>query len=171
MSDQPIRRQIIVASAFIHRDGKLLVAKRAETERFLPGIFEIPGGKVEFGETMEEGVAREIREEMGIEVAVGEPFHVFTYANESRHAVEVDYFCSMIDPSQPIILDPKNHSEYRWIGPDEIDDIFTLNERQRLMLQQTLNHSQLPANDPVREAVAKGFALLAQQEMAASTVK
>lgn len=59
-------RQAITACAFTVRNGRLLIARRAATKSFLPGVYELPGGHVEFGETMEEGLTRELQEELHI---------------------------------------------------------------------------------------------------------
>ncbi|MCF6387113.1 (deoxy)nucleoside triphosphate pyrophosphohydrolase [Mycobacterium sp. MBM] len=62
--------QIVVAGALISQ-GALLVAQRTRPPE-LAGLWELPGGKVAAGETDTEGLARELREELGIEVVVGE---------------------------------------------------------------------------------------------------
>jgi 8-oxo-dGTP diphosphatase len=126
------RIQEIVATAFIHRDGKLFIARRAVTKRYLPGVYELPGGHIEFGETMEKGLAREIMEEFHINVIIGEPFNVFTYTdgNETRQVIEVNYFATLADPYQHIDLNPEDHSEFRWIGQADVKEYFTGNERE-----------------------------------------
>ena len=63
---EPIR----VVAAVIVRDGKVLACRRAP-HKSLAGLWEFPGGKVEPGETDEVALAREIREELGIEISVG----------------------------------------------------------------------------------------------------
>src|SRR3989442_151650 len=60
-----------VAIALVWRDGRLLIARRPEGTH-LAGLWEFPGGKTEPGETPAECIAREMREEMGIEVEVGD---------------------------------------------------------------------------------------------------
>src|SRR5436190_15164399 len=64
-------KTIDVAAGLIFRDGKLLVAQRF-TQAHLGGLWEFPGGKREAEETFEACLVRELREELGIEVAVGE---------------------------------------------------------------------------------------------------
>ncbi len=58
-------QQVITACAAIHHsfDGvvKIFVPKRAETKKFLPGVYELPGGHIDFGENIVEGLKREIR--------------------------------------------------------------------------------------------------------------
>jgi 8-oxo-dGTP diphosphatase len=63
---EPIR----VVAAVIERDGKILACRRAP-HKSLAGLWEFPGGKVEPGETDEVALAREIHEELGIEITVG----------------------------------------------------------------------------------------------------
>ncbi|MEI8344102.1 MAG: NUDIX hydrolase [Candidatus Moraniibacteriota bacterium] len=134
--------QKIVASAFIHNDGKLLIARRAITEDFLPGVYELPGGQIEFGETMEQGLAREIKEELHIDVRIGEPFYVFTTIDsEIQHTIEVDYFATLINPDQNIELNPDDHSEFHWVDRADFLNFFIDNETGR-------------------EAAKKGFAIL-----------
>ena len=62
--------QIVVAGALIS-DGRLLVAQRARPPE-LAGLWELPGGKVAPGESDAEALARELREELGVDVAIGE---------------------------------------------------------------------------------------------------
>ena len=121
--------QKIVVSAFIHKDGKLLIARRADKESFLPGVYELPGGNIEFGETTEEGLAREIKEELHIDVKIGEPFYVFTTIDsETQHTIEIDYFATLIDHNQDIQLNPEDHSEFRWVSQDDFLNFFKDNK-------------------------------------------
>lgn len=134
------RYQSITACVFLHKEGKLLIAKRSDKSKFLPGKYELIGGYIEFGETMDEGLKREVREELGVDVEIKNPFYVFTYISEggNKHLVEICYFATMKNPSQPIRLDLKEHSEYRWINKDEVDKYF-------------------PPDDPERLAAKRGF--------------
>ena len=118
---QPQKYQAITACAFIYKDGKVFVAKRAENKNFLPGKFELVGGHTEFGETLQDSLVREIREEIGIEIIVGDPFYAFTYVsnNDTKHSVEIVFFATISDPEQKITLNPQDHSEYRWLTEDD----------------------------------------------------
>ncbi|MEI9864057.1 MAG: NUDIX domain-containing protein [Limisphaerales bacterium] len=64
---------IEVSAALIFRDGKLLIAQR-HANSHLGGLWEFPGGKRESGETFEQCLVREIREELDVEISVGELF-------------------------------------------------------------------------------------------------
>jgi 8-oxo-dGTP pyrophosphatase MutT (NUDIX family) len=78
--------QVITACAFIHRevDGvrQVFLPKRAATKKFLPGVFELPGGHIDYGEDIVDGLKREIREELGIAISVGDPFATFRPWND-----------------------------------------------------------------------------------------
>lgn len=64
-------KAIDVSAGLVFRDGKLLITQR-HADAHLGGLWEFPGGKREAGETFESCLVRELREELGIEVDVGE---------------------------------------------------------------------------------------------------
>ncbi len=144
-------KQVITACAFIHRrfDGidKVFLPKRADTKKFLPGVYELPGGHIDYGEDIAAGLIREIKEEFTMEVALGDPFAAFTYTNaiKGSHSVEVVYFASFVDPIENITTNPEDHSLYEWISESELDKVYTQNKR---------------GDDPEIQALRKGFALL-----------
>jgi 8-oxo-dGTP diphosphatase len=122
-------QQVISACAFIHQsfDGveKVFLPKRAATKKFLPGVFELPGGHIDFGEDIIVGLKREIMEELGMEISVGDPFAVFTYTNEVKgsHSIEAVYFARFLGSIENITLNSEDHSEYRWVAEAELDGI------------------------------------------------
>ena len=124
-----VDKQVIVACAFIHHnfDGveKIFMPKRAATKKFMPSVFELPGGHVDFGEDIVAGLKREIREEFGKIITVGDPFAAFTYHDSVKgsHSIEVVYFAQFDDIGN-IQLNPKDHSEYKWLSFDELPKIF-----------------------------------------------
>src|SRR5436189_5104451 len=73
-----------VAAGLVFRDGKLLITQR-HADAHLGGLWEFPGGKREPKETFEECLARELREELGIEVAVGELVESLTHQYPERN--------------------------------------------------------------------------------------
>ncbi len=127
-------QQVFTACALIHHnfDGveKVFLPKRATIKKFLPSVFELPGGHIEFGEDMVAGLKREIREELGVDVAIGDPFACFTYVNEVKrsHSVEVIYFAKFTSPIEDISLNPEDHSEYIWVAADELHRVYTTNK-------------------------------------------
>lgn len=119
-------QQVIVACALIHHnfDGveKVFLPKRADTKKFMPGVYELPGGHVDFGEDIVDGLKRELVEEFGKRIIVGDPFAAFTYKNEVKasHSVEVVYFARFEDGIEDIEVHPEDHSGYEWFGESEL---------------------------------------------------
>lgn len=75
----PIPYLIVGAAVAVDARGRVLIARR-RSEGLLGGLWEFPGGKIEPGETMAQCIARELREEMGIEIEVGERLTVVRHA-------------------------------------------------------------------------------------------
>lgn len=119
-------QQVITVCAMIVRDGpsgpEVFLPKRAATKKFLPGVYELPGGHVDFGEELEAALRREIREEFGVEVVIGEPFAAFTYVNEIKraHAVEIVYFARFADPNAILQLNPQEHETAGWFNHETL---------------------------------------------------
>ncbi|HKU18729.1 MAG TPA: NUDIX hydrolase [Candidatus Saccharimonadales bacterium] len=140
-------QQVFTACAFIHHNfggkPKVFLAKRAATKKFFPDVYELPGGHIDYGETMEGGLRREIHEELHKAVVIGDPFAAFTYLNpiKGSHSIEVIYFAQFAGAIDDIQLNPEDHSECGWFAEDEIE---------RLLGEHT---DELPF-------VKKGFALL-----------
>ncbi len=103
------------------------LAKRAETKKFLPDVFELPGGHVDFGEELDTALKREIKEELQESVSVGACFAAFTYVNDIKksHSAEIIYFASFDDSPEEIKLDPADHSDYAWVSLETLPGIYT----------------------------------------------
>lgn len=129
-------KQVITACALIHHNFngviKVFLPKRAGTKKFLPSVFELPGGHIDWGEDIVEGLKREIVEEHGMQIKVGDPFAAFTYSNEVKgsHSVEVVYFATFEDPIENIKLNPEDHSEFKWISQNEIESIGSISDEE-----------------------------------------
>lgn len=122
--------QVITACALICKDNKILIAKRAATKKFLPNIYEIPGGHIEFGESIEEGLVREVKEELNIDVLIGDPVYVFDYIVGNNHIVEIDYLAYLKDTNQEVILNEADHSEFYWLTEENIDKYIPPEDRE-----------------------------------------
>lgn len=122
---------MITACAFIHhRFGgvdKVFLPRRAPGKRFLPGVPELPGGHIDYGEDLVDGLKREIAEEFGMALEVGAPYAAFTYINQVKgsHSVEIIYLAQFADPIEQIRLNPEDHSEYGWYAERELTPLFT----------------------------------------------
>jgi 8-oxo-dGTP pyrophosphatase MutT (NUDIX family) len=74
-----MERLFFAQKAFIVRDGQLLLVRKSADDPDQPGLWEVPGGRMEFGENVEEHLCREVREEVGLEVRPGAPFHIWEW--------------------------------------------------------------------------------------------
>jgi A/G-specific adenine glycosylase len=105
-----------VTAAVIRKGDKILITQRP-AKGLLGGLWEFPGGKKEPGESLEDCLKREIREELSIEVKVGEGFiqvpHAYSHFRITLHC----YFCRWVKGR----LAPLGVKDYRWIHPEELD--------------------------------------------------
>jgi len=109
-------REIHVVGAAILRDGRCLAAQRGPAMR-LPGKWEFPGGKVEPGEDPLTALAREVHEELGLAIAVGEPLG--TGRDPAGDvAVRLDVYLAVVTGGELRLLE---HADARWVQAAELD--------------------------------------------------
>lgn len=111
----------IAGHALIKKGNQFLVARRSLTDDYMPGLWDIPGGTVEFEENILQCVAREVLEETGLVVKINNPIFVHDHINGLRHQFEVIYDCDYL--SGDIILNPEDHDEFRWTTLEEIKQL------------------------------------------------
>jgi ADP-ribose pyrophosphatase len=125
----------VAAGAVIMRGGKVLLVKRKNPPS--KGRWAIPGGKVFAGERLREAVKREIREEAGIEIDVGEVVHVFDVIERNKgghlsvHYVIIDFEARYRSGE---LRAGDDALEVRWVAPEEIDAL-DVNETSRGLLK------------------------------------
>jgi len=111
-----MRRKIRVVGAMIEKEGKYLITQRPPRAT-LPLLWEFPGGRVEPGETDEEALARELSEEMGIAVSVGERVIHVEHAYEHY---DIDFCVYRCQHTAGQIQHQRVH-DHRWVRPSELD--------------------------------------------------
>ena len=94
---------IEVSAGLVFRSGQLLITQR-HAAAHLGGLWEFPGGKRESGETFEQCLQRELCEELGVEVVVGELFEIITHAYPERTVLLKFYLCRL-PQGEPQALD------------------------------------------------------------------
>jgi 8-oxo-dGTP pyrophosphatase MutT (NUDIX family) len=70
--------------AFIVRNGKLLVVRRSPDDPNSAGFWEVPGGRIDSGETLDDHIKREVKEETGLEIEPESPFYVWQWTIKSQ---------------------------------------------------------------------------------------
>ena len=105
-----------VTAAILAKDGKILIARRPASSR-LANKWEFPGGKIEAGETPEACLARELKEELDIEVSIGAFLGESVY--HYRHgSIRLLAYQTYWDTGE---IDPKDHDEIKWVSVAELD--------------------------------------------------
>jgi A/G-specific adenine glycosylase len=104
-----------VTAAVVLRNGKVLLAKRP-SKGLLGGMWEFPGGKIEKDETFQECLRREIREELGTEIKVGEPFGVYQHAYTHFRITLQAFLCELADGEPK----PIEAAELAWVRPVDL---------------------------------------------------
>jgi 8-oxo-dGTP diphosphatase len=109
-------KKVRVVAAMIEREGGYLITQRRPISS-LPLLWEFPGGKVEEGETDQAALARELKEEMDIEVTVGEQV-VHVEHNYSEYDIDFRVFRCTITGGEIKHLRVHDH---RWVPPTQLD--------------------------------------------------
>jgi 8-oxo-dGTP diphosphatase len=112
---EPLR----VVAAVIIRDGCVLACRR-NPDRSAGGLWEFPGGKVEPGESPEDALGREIREELGVEIDVGELIHRATTPTDTAQVDLSSYEARLRDATPTRSTD---HDMLRWLRPNRLSEL------------------------------------------------
>jgi 8-oxo-dGTP diphosphatase len=113
------RLLLVAACALVDGDGRVLICQRPQGKQ-LAGLWEFPGGKVEAGETPEVALIRELKEELGIEVAKAclAPFVFASHAYDDFHLLMPLFLCRRWEG----FVQQIEHAALAWVRPDRMGD-------------------------------------------------
>jgi 8-oxo-dGTP diphosphatase len=123
---------IKVLAAIMKKDGRFLIAQRKKGDRF-EGLWEFPGGKLEAGETPQHCLARELREEFGVQAEVGRFLGSICYSSTFLAIELLAYEVLQVTGAFRLY----DHQEIRWVQADELDS-YALTEPDRALLEKIL---------------------------------
>ena len=105
---------LVVAAALLDSDGRVLIAQRPPGKA-MAGLWEFPGGKIETGETPEDALVRELREELGLAVKPPclAPFTFASHTYEAFHLLMPLYVCRRWEGTPQA----REHAALKWIAP------------------------------------------------------
>lgn len=110
-------KTINVVAAIIKQDDKIFATQRGYGE--FKGGWEFPGGKIEAGETPEEALIREIKEELNVEIAVGEHIGTVEYDYPTFH-LSMQCFMAEIKAGELVL---NEHESAKWLTKDTLDSV------------------------------------------------
>ncbi|MBY0227412.1 MAG: 8-oxo-dGTP diphosphatase MutT [Hyphomicrobium sp.] len=119
-STPPARQMLfVVAAALVDRDNRVLIAERP-AGKSLAGLWEFPGGKLSPGETPEEALVRELKEELDIEVCLTclAPFAFASHTYETFHLMMPLYVCRNWDGE----ITPREGQRVKWVRASKLTD-------------------------------------------------
>lgn len=122
-----------VGAILVDDEGCIFLARRGPKAKNERGLWEFPGGSVEFGETLAEALQREMYEEYRIKISVGELVDVVDHIllEEHQHWVSPTFICQIIS-GEPSIQEPEKCTEIGWFRVDQTPKELTQITRQNL---------------------------------------
>lgn len=107
----------IATKALIYKEGKYLLLYKSSLEDINPNSFDTPGGRLQFGEKVEEGIVREVKEETGLDIKPLGPFNIWTFTKDYFQLVGIDFFCLLIGGVEKL---SQEHSNLIWVTPNQV---------------------------------------------------
>ena len=129
-SPQPSHPQLAV-SAVIFRDNRILLVRRARSPG--RGFYSLPGGRVEFGESLHTALHREVDEETGLKIAIvglAGWREVLPGTGSGGHYVIMS-FAARWTGNEPVLND--EHDDFKWLAPDALGDLKTTGGLQEVI--------------------------------------
>lgn len=119
----------VVAAVISNSEGRMLITRRAP-DKIFPGEWEFPGGKVEEGESAEDALLREIQEELGVAVSIGDRMLEWEHEYKDRWKVCLSaYSCAWNGGTLALAA----HDAYDWVLSEDFDNYkFVDGERELL---------------------------------------
>lgn len=108
----------VVCGVIGDADGRFLACQRPEGKH-LGGLWEFPGGKVDPGETPEAALARELMEELAVEVRVGEALTPVVWDYVGKRIRLMPFFCTIVSGE----LQALEHASLRWCAPEDFPSL------------------------------------------------
>lgn len=115
---------LVAVGAIVVRDSRVLLVRRGQPPS--EGLWAIPGGRVELGETLQEAAEREIREETGLTIRARNPIYTFDFIQRDEdggvrfHYVIVDLLADYVSGA---VQPGDDAHEARWVAPGELEEL------------------------------------------------
>lgn len=117
MNERKTLKRIEVVAAIIKKDNEIFATQRGYGD--FKGGWEFPGGKIEAGEKPEQALIREIKEELAVEIEVGELLHTVEYDYPTFHLTMHCFVCTLVSGE----LELKEHQAAKWLTRETLDSV------------------------------------------------
>lgn len=113
-----------VGALILNEENKVLLALRSQKAKNERGKWEIPGGAVEFGETLEHALHREVQEEFGVTVSIIKRFNIVDHIlpEEKQHWVAQTFLCRIVS-GEPRNCEPEKCDDLGWFTVEEAEQL------------------------------------------------
>ncbi len=138
---EKIKFHITVKGIVIYRK-KVLILKRQHPSTDGLGFWELPGGGLEYGETPQEALTRELKEETNLEIKIVKPVYTFTAIRPAYQTVGIGFLCI---PTNDHVQISQEHTDYKFVSSEELksyldeqiyqDIILTLKEYEAMRIE------------------------------------
>ena len=109
---------IATKAIIFNKNNEVLLITKSDNDEINPNTVDIPGGRLEFGEKVEESLQREIQEETGLSVTIIAPSRVWGFTKNDLHLVGITFAVNLAEENDVKLS--FEHNEFRWIKADEI---------------------------------------------------
>lgn len=114
------KKKVEVVAAIIKHEGKILCVQRGDNKLpYISNKYEFPGGKIEPGETTEQTIIREIKEELNMDIRTKEALITIEHEYPDFHLTMHSYICSCEDPTVQLT----EHIAYQWLSTNELEGL------------------------------------------------
>jgi 8-oxo-dGTP diphosphatase len=115
-----MKNHIVVAAIITNNNNKILCVQRKKSKYdYISFKYEFPGGKVEPGETKEEAIIREIKEELDIDIQIMQEYLTVNHTYPDFSLTMISFCCSTRS-SEPVL---KEHIAYQWLDSTELEGL------------------------------------------------
>ncbi|MCE7998881.1 MAG: NUDIX domain-containing protein [Rhodobiaceae bacterium] len=109
----------IVVKAQIWRDGRLLIIKRAPDSDPYPGLWDVPGGSLHKGESVDAGIRRETFEEVDLALSHIRPLTTWSTGVQEDLVIGLSFLATS---ETDMVTLSEEHTDFAWVAPDNVDD-------------------------------------------------
>ena len=111
--------RVAVKAFIVNPNDELLIIKRRDNDVHKPGVWDIPGGRLELGENPFEGLKREAKEETGLDIEIMNPLRVHHFTRDDGQNITM--LCFLCRPYSSEVKLSGEHTEYSWIPMEQAE--------------------------------------------------